>query len=399
MNVVDADVKNACSGSFRDWEVDLNFLKHDLTTAIKLLANKRSSKQSLVGTAVCCFWLLFNVHWSVLRNADEVMSNFIPICSEFASSYTGSVDAPTLDKMKTTINEFLKGEEEMRSKPKLSQALPKEIKCDGTDERALNYFVETAQKLNSEFLAKLKSFNDRATANYKQEDRAREKACLEEKEGGYDGDFTRVLDYLRGTVFIDVDTATTAVKLRQKFEKVKAKLTKEIGSIERVKIFQMENNKTPPRILINLAFSNNSSKKSIVCEVQVRFALYGFDFEFQNFMHTVYELERKPMNDVNWKPHVLGLTRDVLDKTGLSVDDSAVDSWVKKANLVEVDYLKGQYEDEDQIKIVLTKFKGTRHEKKQELAFMVEYVLDEHGEPTYVPGSTDKYQFQIVPVP
>jgi hypothetical protein len=220
---------------------------------------------------------------------------------------------------------------------------------------------------------------------------------MDEKEGGYDGDFTRVLDYLRGTVFISVDLATSSEALKTKYDKVISDLERKIGRVQRVKLFRMEGLKSPPRILINLLFDRNSRGVSLICEVQVRFALYGFDFEFQNFLHAVYELERKPMVHINWKPHVFGLTRDMLSKTGISLDDNMVETWVKVANFVKIDYVRGNYEDEDELKIILVKNKGTRHEKSKELRYRVEYIIDNQGTLLTVEGKEDQYQFQIRP--
>jgi hypothetical protein len=43
-------------------------------------------------------------------------------------------------------------------------------------------------------------------------------------------------------------------------------------------------------------------------------------------MHTVYELERKPQEDVNSKPHVFGLAKDLLDTFWILRNGSNVDA-------------------------------------------------------------------------
>jgi hypothetical protein len=91
------------------------------------------------------------------------------------------------------------------------------------------------------------------------------------------------------------------------------------------------------------------------------------------------------------KPHVFGLARDLLDKTGILLDNETVELWVRKANLV---LLKG---DANQLTVLLTKNRGTQYEQQLEMKFRIELILDEHGDPIQVPGSADQYQFRIVP--
>jgi hypothetical protein len=382
-------ILNLFSGSAEDWQTNSELFKSDIVSVMKHLSRKRSSKKNLLSAAFCLFWMLSNMQSSHLSNEEQLWSNFTKIISDFANSYMGSLKSGELDVMKTSINNFMSGLK--ANGPRLSQPNPQnvDVKSDGM----LAYFTQTASDLDGEFLKKLKDFNDLAMSVPKAAQRAREKAELDEKAGGYDGDFTRVLDYLRGTVFIPVDLTTTEESLKRMYDKVIENLEKKIGKIERVKLFPMESLKEPPRILMNLRFTNNSKDVDLICEVQVRFALYGLDFEFQNFLHTVYELERKTQKQITWKPHVVGLTRDMLSKTGIVLNDDVLD-WMKDSNFTQIDYTQGSSEDLDQFKIELLQCKGTRFEQKMELNFKVEYVMKK-DRPVLVEGKKDQFQFQI----
>jgi hypothetical protein len=387
------DVQFTLSGSAKDWQSAPATFPSDLRVIMKCISQQRTSKENLLAASATCLWFLSNFTRAKLEKEYDLWSSFVPILNGFARTYKGSLDEKAYIDMKTNINTFMDGE--TKKEKVLCQPVPAEYK-DGT---LLDYYVNQATKLNDEFDRKLKSFNNQAISVPKKKERAKEKADLAEDEGGYNGDYGRVLDYLRGTVFIDVDRSTSSQDLKKKFDRVIGNLAREIGPIERQKIFPMDVNKGPPRFLLNLRFKNNSLKTEIICEVQIRFSLYGFDQDFQDFLHMVYELERKPMKDINWKPHVLELSKEMLAKTGIHLTEDFFNLWFAKASLIELRYDKGKEENEDKLKIVVTKNKGSPLQIIKKLSFDIAYILDKDGDPLKVTGKTDKYQFQLVPSP
>jgi hypothetical protein len=311
MDVLPEKARSTLIGSSIDWEKSRETFPLDLTMIMKYLSQQRASKQNLLAASTMSLWLLSNFFRAQLGNEDELWPNFVPILNEFARTYRGILSNADYDRMKEAVNSFMKGEKE--AKQKLAQPLPVEQK----EETLLDYYIKLAADLSEEFDRKLRSFNKQAFSVPKKKERAKEKADLPTEKGGYDGDCSCVLDYLRGTVFIDVNKATSSANLRNRFDMVIVNLLQEIGPIERQKIYLMDDNQGPPRILLNLRFQKNSLKKDFICEVQIRFSLYGFDASFQDFLHMVYELERKPMKDINWKPHILELSKEMLGKSGI----------------------------------------------------------------------------------
>jgi hypothetical protein len=389
LDILPEKVRFILSGSAKDWETARETFSSDLTSIMTHMSQQRTSKENLLAASSTTLWLLSNLTRADLHNGDDLWTNFVPILNEFARDYRGRLDNESYLKMKDTVNMFMReiGEE----RKDLRQPIPGEIE----EKALLRHYSDLAKNLEDEFRLKL-SFQKEAICNLKAEKRVIEKANLPKTKGGYDGDYSCVLDYLRGTVFIDVDKSTSSVLLKEKYDLVIANLTTDIGSIERRKVFQMDNDQGPPRFLLNLRFNNNSLQKDLICEVQIRFSLYGFDPDFQDFLHLVYELERKPKKEINWKPHILQLSREMLQKTGIVFTDGEFDNF-QFAQHVEIQYVKGDRQDKDALKIVFVNNQGTDIEVISEMNFKVSFILDRKtNRYKTVFGDPKKYQFELV---
>jgi hypothetical protein len=132
----------------------------------------------------------------------------------------------------------------------------------------------------------------------------------------------------------------------------------------------------------------------LICEVQIRFTLYGFDASFQDFVHMVYELKRKPRKDINWKPHILELSREMLGKTGITFTDEEFTDF-ENAQIVQITYQKGLRENGDTLKICYTINQGTDLEDTTVMNYNISYIKVGRNYLT-VPGNVKKYQFQLV---
>jgi hypothetical protein len=115
-------------------------------------------------------------------------------------------------------------------------------------------------------------------------------------------------------------------------------------------------------------------------DFQIRFSIFGLDQDFQDFLHMIYEMERKPIRDINWKPHVLQLSREMLTKTG---------------TFLTLAYSKIGFKRRIWCTSI-TKNKGILLEDTLTLNYSIMYVLDEAGDAVKVPGQDQKYQFHLV---
>jgi hypothetical protein len=279
------------SGSSKDWETSQETFALDLNVIMKYISQQRTSKENLLAASSLSLWLLSNFIRAQLENEDDLWPNFVPILNEFARTYRGSLDNASYAKMRDAVNAFMSGQSQ--EKKQLAQPIPVEHR----KEKLLDYYIKLAADLSEEFDNKLKSFNEQAFSVPKKKERAKEKADLPKAKGGYGGDHSCVLDYLRGTVFIDVNKSTSSAKLKERYEKVIDNLQQEIGP----------------------------------------------------------------------------------------------------AQIVKIEYEKGDQEDEDILKIVVTNNKGTRKEMISHLKFKIVYIEDENGHYLTVPGDMNKYQFQLNP--
>jgi hypothetical protein len=209
--------------------------------------------------------------------------------------------------------------------------------------------MKTASTSFESFQETLKSINQDAHCNLKSEARIKEKAELPVDEDGYGGDYSRVLDYLRGTIYIDVDLGLDSKSLQSKVSKVLTTLQQRIGAIRRTKVFMATDEVPLPRILLNLDCHH---AQGFICEVQIRFRLWGMDKVYHDFVHELYELTRKPAQDVNQKAHLLSLIRDMLAKLGIEVTEKMM-LWIVRCEKVVFSQLEDQSsEDEEKVRVV-----------------------------------------------
>lgn len=155
-----------------------------------------------------------------------------------------------------------------------------------------NYFSGVANNLKGVFETELKKIDLKPQVNVKDIRRVLEKAAYE-----YECDCYRVLDYLRGTIFIELSTYDSKDDLLSVYKKIcNCKAFK--GKIKRVKKFRVEKWNALPRILLNIEL------KELIVEVQVHFHFIGLDRNFQDILHTIYELQRTPQQYFNDSHHV-----------------------------------------------------------------------------------------------
>eukprot|EP00475_Leptophrys_vorax_P004984 TRINITY_DN129_c0_g1_i12.p1 TRINITY_DN129_c0_g1~~TRINITY_DN129_c0_g1_i12.p1 ORF type:complete len:402 (-),score=106.29 TRINITY_DN129_c0_g1_i12:75-1280(-) len=364
------------SGSWRDWEQGDTWLTSDLSVILRHFAERKYSAQNLSSSIVSLLWLILNVSRAYPRNGDKLWTTFIQMLENFCIDYRGVCGADDYNNMKQIVNSCLDGFE--NSAPTVNQSVPHE-------EDALTYLMENASQNFKRFESMLKSIDPSARCNLKAEARVREKAELEEKEGGYDGDYTRVLDYLRGTIYIDVYPETT--NLRDIVEKVLRRLQRDLGSTRRVKVFKAEDQIPLPRILLNLDF------KGLVSEVQVRFRLWGMDNVYQDFVHELYELNRKPVLHVNAQSHLVTLIREMLGKLRFEVNEDTME-WIRMCTKVQFK----QLEDEklpDKERVLLVIIEANDGLKKLEIRVKTAIEQDEEGffvpVPSHIANPTDKF--------
>jgi hypothetical protein len=412
LTLLPLDVCFVLSGSSKDWENLRELFPADLRVIMKYLAQQRFSKENLLSASLLSMWLVYNLIHANLMNGSEIWKNFIPILSHFVNNYIGTASIEIYNKMKNAINTFL--EEERKEIEEITQPNPSGLEGDRKEIKEitqpnpsglqgsalLSHYIEMASTLNNDFHDKLKGFDSRAVSCPKDRARAKEKADLTVNAGGYAGDYSRVLDYLRGTLFIDVDVATQAEDLKERFGEIRRDLEESFGPITRQKVFLMDRGKGPPRILLNLRYSNNPQGLELICEIQIRFSLYGFGPEFQDIMHLVYEMERKPKRVINWQPHIRELSKEIVKKTGIDLNVEGFKSF--NLSHVEISYTA---EDEKfngilgGLNFALTNNKGLiGMEVTTMVKYTIEYIVDESGQSyLQVPGQSDQYQVHLLP--
>lgn len=161
----------------------------------------------------------------------------------------------------------------------------------------------------------LKEYDTNAKCNVKSFQRSQEKA-----RNDYRKDKSRILDYLRGTVHIrDFDQ-----RRLQQFEDEKEQRT-----IERKKFCSQDETNLWPRIILNIRFTMQVVDRQIeqICEVQIPFTLPGVDDDYQECMHTVYELFRRKVTLINDDDRVKLLCVNLAANYGIEISEEIRNGW------------------------------------------------------------------------
>jgi hypothetical protein len=332
--------------SSSNWETFEEF-KQDVVFVLKQFANLRR-KTSLRQALVAALWLYVNVEKCDKLNAIEYWGSFVEIVQNVSTQYEPS-ERPSqmvLWNMKLQLANFFCDHEPvipLNAHQPLSQKIPqdfdaKEAKEDEWLDLA-KYFVEMASGLESRFKKLVLKLDRNALVGVKSVTRAFEKASHD-----YGMDTSRVLDYLRALVHIEIDAACECKDIHDSYNRVIRPFR---GQIVRQKFFPPSEDNPLPRILLNLNY------EGMIVELQVHFQFAGYDENFRDFQHTLYELVRKDVVKANLKEHVIELTMDLIRKLGVGIGDG--DFKFKPGVTKDVNFVCGMKND---VSIEFEKKKG-----------------------------------------
>eukprot|EP00475_Leptophrys_vorax_P035598 TRINITY_DN5884_c0_g1_i1.p1 TRINITY_DN5884_c0_g1~~TRINITY_DN5884_c0_g1_i1.p1 ORF type:complete len:1002 (+),score=303.46 TRINITY_DN5884_c0_g1_i1:61-3066(+) len=365
-------VSRMLDGSWKDWERGDILLQEDVKTILLHFVVRSYSEQNLCSSIFSLVWLLINVARAHPRNGSQLWKTFIHSLENFCIDYIGACDVEAYKSMKTMVNSCLSEFKPLT--PQIKQEVP-----EGEGNPSSFLRQQALNKLES-FENKLRRINQDARCNVKGEARIKEKAELDENHGGYDGDFTRVLDYLRGTIYISIDPSTH--DLKESVDGVLKRLQHDIGPIRRMKLFKAEDRVPLPRLLLNLDF------EGLVCEVQIRFRLWGMDTVYQDFVHELYELMRKPSQDVNLQSHLITMILDMLGKLQINISNDMVKTWIRNCTKVRFSQLEDvNAEDEERVRLIV--IEANKGRKKLEIRVKTA-IVQENGFFVRVPSYLEK---------
>jgi hypothetical protein len=364
LGVLPEEVGDTLSGSAKDWQISRESFALDLRVILKYVSQHRASKENLLAASISSLWFLSNCLRSKMENEEMLWSSFLHILDDLTRDY---LNGESFKPMMEAVYSFIEKQREIHL------SLSENILEEGNWDTLIEYCKSLATDLDEDFYATLEKFEAAKSPN------GEEDHC---------SDYTRSLEYLRGTVFIDVDMTMTSDDIKEKFDQVNDinSLKQKIGPIQRQKIFSM-NNQGLPRFLLKFHVERGSR---LMCEVQIRFRLHGLEPEFEDLANMICSLNKSRKNDTNLKKQqVLDLSREILAKTGIHLSEIFCTHWFADGNTVEIKY------EEDILRIILTKNRVTFQEITEERKYQVTYVSEKHGDPLKVAGQDEKRQFQL----
>eukprot|EP00475_Leptophrys_vorax_P030456 TRINITY_DN4564_c0_g1_i1.p1 TRINITY_DN4564_c0_g1~~TRINITY_DN4564_c0_g1_i1.p1 ORF type:complete len:347 (-),score=86.76 TRINITY_DN4564_c0_g1_i1:74-1114(-) len=276
-------------------------------------------------------WLLVNVTRASPTNGDTVWENFLKCLKDFKHARWFGSD---FRHYKKTLDHCL---DEIKSdSPLIQQNIGEAV----VEDKKLYYMSKASERCEL-FKKKLRDIDQHSQVNLKSENRIVEKAELDVGSGGYGGDYSGILDYLRGTVYVEVYPETESSVLGARVQEVLKKLHNAFGNPRRIKVYKADIC-ILHRILLNYELQGH------ICEVQIRFRFGGIDHEDQDFVHDLYELTRKPRKDINNRTHVVLLICDLLAKLKINFSFDVVRTWLSVSTKIKFSQLKEEKKDDEE---------------------------------------------------
>jgi hypothetical protein len=311
----DSEVRTACESLFGKYDLIMNYLEGVVTVVVTSSATRDGLDQVLNR-------FLNAFEKEVVKK--ERIEKALLIHEEFKEDpsrhdilfyVSFSPDHPLISQVRVSYRSqggrTLADHSGMKSFLRSKFPAPSQASTDfDTEEKAMRYYMDRAKSLEKGFAQTLRNIEPKATVSLKGAERIKEKTRQD-----YNGDYSRVCDYLRGTVHIPLDTGSQPNDLLAIYKDILGRFS---GKVLRQKLV---NDDQHPRTLLNLVIGDDE-KSQMVCEVQVHLQMAGFDDDFLDFLHNVYELKREEKHFVDRKANVEEQLIELLARCGLNVDRS-----------------------------------------------------------------------------
>jgi hypothetical protein len=306
------------SRSSLNWDNSKEF-RSDLKLVLTSFASKSTSPEFVLDSILSSFWLLLNVTTADTSSSSsdiiskEMFSYFKRFFKDFKPR---SMTEDDVQSCKLVTADFLKDLEETKEAPYQS-SLPQEL-VEADLEEQTEYYIEKSKKFASLCTNVLKKVDIRVeNCTEKQvEDAVRESQMF------FNGDCSRIPDYLCGTVTLHVDKYSDHRLLKSKFDMMK----KNFSHIVSQRISPPSEDRVIPSILLHAVLQQDDDW--MLAQILVLLQMADYDLDVQQFDQNIRQLSKQNPALMNDRENLIWLCVELLRSAGVDLSNELTEGWI-----------------------------------------------------------------------